>query len=886
MYSSVYGVAAQNHESSWLTSGAPKLAKVVDAPFGVYSGNDNIDCRQFTFVPPAQTTAQIVCTFDSPFGTLTTGGSLQIGSDSFASLTGPTKQSFFTYSPDPSIAIVSLTSTEIGNYIGIYHNLTKASLQANFVDGRSYYSVRQEPDTMLRDPHTGELLAANTGSAAFSANGEWMLLNLPNRGMLRVHMTDLSVKLFARPIEPIWYLGLAVPVFAISNDGRFVAANANMFATDNLTMYDLTTCDDQLDVAPTKQQFCEGKNIWLGQNLRSQKVGDGLTDQLPSLTTPRHVRFVNDDTISFTAQYTEGESQKSASFTATAPGIVQHKLGLLGMGDSYISGQGAFAYRDGTDTKINPCHLSDLSYPVLLGRQYFDSSNSTACSGATTDKIVGSDSFFEGQVTDGIPESKRDKSTILANFLPGYIYQQEFASTYQPEAILLSVGGDDIGFGGIVKACVANTGGGTCYDTYEDRAELLNKINATYAKLVNTYTVLRQQSGGARLYVVGYPQIAMPGGSCGLNVHLNEEEVIFSAQLISYLDNVIRQAAQTAGVFYVDTEHAFDGHRMCEPGDKAINGLTAGGDSGVTVLGHTINFIGAESYHPTVLGYRLLADTISRQTADLTAVTPASGPYDVPSFDPTVPILQNVSKTGRKLSLITNDYTISDDLMFRGGSEQVSVNGAEAQLQPGSDYQVVLHSNPVQLGEGSVDAAGNIAATVTVPADVPTGYHTLHVHSTNMAGEPVDVQKVVYVAANADDYDGDGVSNTVNLCMIVPSSGQDMDRDGIDDACDPDVDTQSLGTATTDKISVDHGVSSSSIQGGNTSSSISARPRTTAVLGDTVAISTLPARQPSVSVLQSPRIQKLFRLNWLVVLEVGFGITVITTGLYYSVRRR
>jgi hypothetical protein len=91
------------------------------------------------------------------------------------------------------------------------------------------------------------------------------------------------------------------------------------------------------------------------------------------------------------------------------------------------------------------------------------------------------------------------------------------------------------------------------------------------------------------------------------------------------------------------------------------------------------------------------------------------------------------------------------------------------------------------LGSSTTDVSGNISATINVPDNVPTGYHTLHVYGTNIAGEPVDIYKTVYVAANESDYDGDGVNNVTDACLIIEPSGQDIDQDGIDDSCDGDI---------------------------------------------------------------------------------------------------
>lgn len=890
-YGSIRSVAAQDG-SDWLAAAAPALSKVTDLPDNTLPASNNVDCSPMSYTPPGRAT-QILCTFQSPLGVVTTSGQLVTGVNKLVDLDGQSYASFFVPTVDPSIGVVSVNSSNIGNYVGVYRSLSKAALQLHkTINEGTYYDISMPPDAMIRDPVTGHALQINIGSIAYSSDGEWMVADMPQVGLVRVHMTDLSVDLFAGPLEPSWYLGLANVPLAISNDGRFVSANTDIFGSGNLMVYDLSTCTDQLDVSSGQQHFCSGKDIWHGMTTSYRTTDGGLLGEKPGMDRPTHIRFINDDSISFSARYavSSGSVYKAANFVATAPGGVQHKIGLLGLGDSYISGQGAFAYREGTDTANNGCHLSELSYPFILGKEYFNSYNSVACSGAKTIDVINTGDNYKGQVTDGFKWKDRlNKSQIISGFEPGYTGQTQFASTYQPEAMVLSVGGDDIGFSNIVKSCAANIGGGTCYDTYEDRAELVNEMDNTYGKLVNTYTTLRQQSGGARLYVVGYPQIAKVGGDCGLNVHLNSEEVAFSSQLIDYLDGVMQKATQAAGVFYVDTRSAFDGHRLCESGDKAVNGFTVGGDAGVKILGKTINFVGVESYHPTPLGYQLLAEAVAAKTDDLTAPMPVPDAGAMPMFDPGIPLLSEVPQTGRKINWVTSDDSMTDDFVLRGDMQQITVNGTEVQLQPGSEYQVVLHSTPMLLDEGGVDEAGNINTTVHIPADTAPGYHTLHVYGKDMAGDDVDVQKVIYVAASMDDYDGDGIPNTQNACLLMPLSGQDVDQDGIDDACDPTIGPAVKAAVSaelpvgTDRAST-LSVSSAPTATVTDSAASALQPASGEVLGETVATASQAAVRPAVATGSSPDTRKLFRLNWLLVLEAALILITIISLVYYGLR--
>jgi hypothetical protein len=218
-----------------------------------------------------------------------------------------------------------------------------------------------------------------------------------------------------------------------------------------------------------------------------------------------------------------------------------------------------------------------------------------------------------------------------------------------------------------------------------------------------------------------------------------------------------------------------------------MNGATAGDDIGLGMF----KIIGNESYHPTKLGHALIAKTIDEATQNLTSPMPTPTPFSQPVFSDSIDLLQAVPKTNDTLNVIKYDDTVfTDSLLQRGDTSQASALGANLQLQPGSSYAIVIHSEPRTLVTGTVNPDGNIVTGYTIPADMPAGLHTLHLYAKNMAGETVDVPHIVYVAASPDDYDGDGVPNAANMCLIFPLSGVDYDEDSIDDSCDPDITQQ------------------------------------------------------------------------------------------------
>ncbi len=727
----------------WLASTAPTIQKVGELPQAIDQTDRDKYCVPVSYTSSTLQTEQS-CEFGTSVGEVTTNGRIQAGFGVYVPLRGPAASSFFI----PTNSTVSLmtmpSGTPYGSYIGEADNLSATDLRMGTNAGGTFYFITKQPSNLITNPATGKPLVMDPVNVAFSTNGEWMVARLPFSMLVRVHMTDLSVMLFAGHTEPNGYAGNPNMPLAITDDGRWVAANTDVYDNNRLVVYDLTTCSDKF-TAPAGAPYCNSKNIWQGNG------SDGILHANPGMRLPTHLQFTADDSLGFTARYdVEGISYKTASFVATAPGGTPHGLGLLGMGDSYIAGEGAGVYHANSNTSNDHCHESSFAYPYVLGEEYFGSYNSIACSGARTKDVVTPGKFqkdqYRGQVKDHIQEVKRDEGQIFTNFDPGYIYQDEFAQHYEPQAILLSIGGNDIGFSNIITSCVASPG--TCYNTYEDRAELVSEINREYGTLVKTYKDVLQQSAGAHVYVIGYPQIAQPGGACGLNVHLNAAEVEFSAELIAYLDGVIQKAAATAGVFYVDTQHAFDGHKLCEPGKPAMHGLVTQN------VPHSLVPVAAESYHPTQYGYELLAQTIAVKAGGLSAPMPSPQGYQMPAFNADLAFLDGEPLANRVIQNVGYSSDLIGDVVLRGDTQQVTISGVQLQLQPGSNYQIVLHSTPVVLAGGTTDENGDIAADVQIPADTEPGYHTLHMYGTNMAGQPVDIQKIFYVS-DGTEYGND-----------------------------------------------------------------------------------------------------------------------------------
>lgn len=644
------------------------------------------------------------------------------------------------------------------------------------------YKLPMPTATFLKNSR-GDPLFIDVNTLALANNGQWLVADGLNTGFVRINIATRDILPFTSGFSNAAASNTVYSMNAISDDGAQVVVSA-MAPLQSFNYYDLASCQPPLSGMIYR---CQSRNLQNNISALRNKYRGGT----------HNVGFASNNLLQFYAsyEYIAPNNRKIGLFTLSNTGEGASKLDYLALGDSFSSGEGVKNYRPETNTELNRCHTSYDSYgyvlSALLANQ--DSFKSIACSGAKIKDIV-----LEKQKEDDYnlknsqafgKEISSFNEEILLSFLPGYRIQNKFVSINRPKIITMSIGGNDIGFSQIIAKCVSPfSSDSTCYSYYEDRKELLNVINNKYQGLLDTYRSLMQASPDAKLFIVGYPQLAKDNGNCANNVRLDNNEIIFSNQLIAYLNNIIEMAADHAGAKYVDVEHAFDGHRMCETAsyDVAANGVTAGRGGGF--INGKYPFA-SESYHPNKLGHQLLANAIAAKTASLTAAMPAVNTSTANFLaDTDNLLLQNVPHRATAAANYVYDGSISADALFMDAPTQLDVSADTYSLPPNSQFSVVMYSDPTVIGTIATDSSGNIAGTVNLPPSLPVGYHTLHITGKNILDEPVDIAKIVYVAATINDYDGDGVANSNETCLGIEPLGVDIDKDGVDDACDGFID--------------------------------------------------------------------------------------------------
>jgi lysophospholipase L1-like esterase len=224
--------------------------------------------------------------------------------------------------------------------------------------------------------------------------------------------------------------------------------------------------------------------------------------------------------------------------------------GYVALGDSYASGVGTRTYFDTT------CDRSVYAYSELLASRLGLALNFQACSGAKTADVLN---------------------------------KQVGALSTSTKYVTISVGGNDIGFSGVIEKCAL-----PFYNCTSDidKAEAL--ITSTLpGALDNVYTQIHNRAPNAKVVVVGYPHL-FNGEECNLLARLSPTEQGQLNAGADQLDNAIKARAVAHGFTFSDVRSAFTGHAVCD-NVEWLNGL-----SNPTT----------ESYHPNRDGHVAFANLL------------------------------------------------------------------------------------------------------------------------------------------------------------------------------------------------------------------------------------------------------------------------------------
>lgn len=655
-----------------------------------------------------------------------------------------------------------------GSYVSLVSNLDSYIESKRNIDYSVRHTLKSSTPKKWLHQTNGQPLDLRSESISFSGDGAWLIADSPFVGQVRVDMETGQVFTFGQNFS--YNNGQSPNVkTAISSSGRFALVYSWTYGFARV--YDLENCPTKVGLV----NQCSSKNLW-------SKITEATSNERIA-----NMRFVTDEFVRmYSGRLSNGETlYQELQLTPTSDST--KRLDYLALGDSFAAGEGAFDYKDGTDTDSNKCHLSRQAYPFLLKTKMIANSvESVACSGAVIEDVTSKNDSYAGQEStkkEFSDYSETELASVLETFAVGKISQLQFIDEHKPNVITVSMGGNNLGFGKKTLACVLydKQTRDTCFDNYEQRRGIIEEAKAQIQPLKEGFGRLKENAGA--VYVVGYPKIVKAGGVyCKGNVHLNDEEKEAVDQITEIVNDAVETAAKQAGVFYVDTEDALIGHRLCETPDNkqiAVHGITAGNDRGYKSL----KFIGAESYHPTELGQKLYAEAVFDKSYSLRGAMPKADPSATfPERSDNDPFLKKFSAQSSQELYRPKFVDLGIGEILRGSSILLDIKGLA--LSAGSVFGVELHSTPQSLGQATVNSDGQILSQVTIPSDLKPGYHSIHLYGQNSVGENIELYDYFFVGATNNDLNGNGVTDGQESCLSVGPISVDEDKDGVDDACD------------------------------------------------------------------------------------------------------
>ena len=265
------------------------------------------------------------------------------------------------------------------------------------------------------------------------------------------------------------------------------------------------------------------------------------------------------------------------TLSSSAPGTLNGPF--VALGDSFAAGDLIPRSPSGTPAGcLRSSHSYGADAAAALGMTRYVNA---ACTGATTADMT------------------RPQSVLLGTNPP----QLSFLAP-DDSVVTLTIGGDDIGFLGILQTCarlgLTDLFGDPCQRHYTAGGtdQLVAAINAAAPKVAAALRQIRALAPRARVLLVGYPDI-LPGtgDGCWPLVPFALGDVPYLNRIELDANQMLATTAQADGVTFVDTYTATIGHDACQPASvKDVEGLIPASP--------------AYPFHPNQRGQQVMADRV------------------------------------------------------------------------------------------------------------------------------------------------------------------------------------------------------------------------------------------------------------------------------------
>lgn len=432
-------------------------------------------------------------------------------------------------------------------------------------------------------------------------------------------------------------------------------------------------------------------------------------------------------------------------------GVLKGVQRVTVLGDSYSSGEGAEEYND--PQGMEGCHQSEHQYANVLWGE--DNVDLLACSGATTSDFYG---------TQEIDSTKNRVSPQLGRLRGNALRKGP------PDAVLLTIGGNDAGFGAIATECLfygaCNAVGNFFTEGDWPLTQMLdyalavetdiNRVLGAVDSAVND-PVVRRGGEPAPIIILTYPQIVPEADAArgGCMTGISTDEIRDLNKFLSTLNASVSNAAYTlrrkGRPVYVVPQVAsafLPNHTIC---DEGASYATYSRFQKLPDL-HSHR---QELLHPNKDGYQAMAralvawsNTKAAERGDFkgtvrwepTFTSPSAMDQRTEQLAAHLERVDDFASLHNMLYLATHPWApVWAVLDIEEPSAPVSL--AAEGFGSGSDVVLRFESSPTSLGVVTADADGKVDATVNVPAWAEPGTH--HIHMVGFDSKGRSVSKMV-----------------------------------------------------------------------------------------------------------------------------------------------
>jgi lysophospholipase L1-like esterase len=246
----------------------------------------------------------------------------------------------------------------------------------------------------------------------------------------------------------------------------------------------------------------------------------------------------------------------SGPAAASAPaGITSLSGPIVALGDSYTSG-------DLLPLSLSTppgCLRSSVDYARLVAKALSDSSGlvNASCSSAGVADMTSAEHTSAGQNPPQV-------NSLSAN----------------DALVMLTLGGDDLGFLNVLDKCMAlswrNLFGSPCRSYYDSGGtdKLAALVAAEAPRIAAVLTEIHAKAPGARVVLVGYPDLFPQQGGCWPVVPITNGDIGYLRGIEVKLNAMLAAEAKATGTTFVDTYDPTIGHDFCASANvRDVEGL-------------------------------------------------------------------------------------------------------------------------------------------------------------------------------------------------------------------------------------------------------------------------------------------------------------------------